>query len=288
MTVDLNEWNLSYAPAFGGNQSYDFGYSGDDSPFTVQVDVGDPDLITVDQQHGTDDAVLMGRDLLGGRDLTFTLTTLPDPSGSGAAINSLNKISEFGGVWRAPGVVHTPGRYATLTHQYRNRFVIGRPRQFTPKYARMRKGVVEYLAVFHTVSPDFYQNPMHSVNPVPTVNLVTNILGELPAWPVITFTGKFDTAALQWVPPVGFGPSWLISINHVMASNGVAIIDTRPWFRSARDGSGNMQNGWLSGTKMADCLLVPSTGGHFLFTTTGTTDANTKCTVTWYDAYPGL
>lgn len=286
--TDLNEWNLSYTPLFGGAVNYDFGHSINNSPLTVQADIGDPERIVADAQHGTDNAQLMGRDLLGGMDITFNITTLPDPTGSGVALNALDKVSEFGSKWRAPGLAKTPGSYATLTNKLRNRFVIGRPRQFSPKHARVRKGVSEYLAVFHTVSPDFYKNPINSLQPARTVSTPRTINGDLPAWPIITFTGLFTTASLTWTPPAGFGSAWTITINHAIASNIPVVVDTRPWARTAKDNGGIMQNGWLAGSKMGDAFLVPSTGGTFLFTTTGTVDGNTKAVVTWYDTYAGL
>lgn len=285
--TDLNEWNLAYTTPLLGAISLDFGYSGDDAPLTVQVDVGDPERSIADQQHGFDDATMMGRDTVGGRDLTFSLTTLPDPSGSGEAINSLDKVAEIAARWRAYDLSHTPGAYATLTNKLRDRWMLGRPRQFTPKLARVRRGVTEYLAVFHTATPDFYQNPQHVINPALAVNFNQDIAGDLPAWPVVTFTGLFTTASLQWVPPVGL-TGWTITINHAIATNIPVVVDTRPWARSARDNGGAMQNGWLAGNKMSDCLLAPSVGGHFLFTATGATDANTKCQVAWYDTYAGL
>lgn len=286
--TDLNEWNLAYTPKYGGAVNYDFGFSTNNSPLVDQVEIGDPSRVVADLQHGTDDSELMGRDLLGGMDLMFHLTTLPDPSGSGNIVNNLDKITEFGSKWRAPGLVKTPGSYATLTNKLRNRFVYGRPRQFSPKLARVRRGGADFLAVFHTITPYFYQNPINTLQPARTVSTAQTIAGDIPAWPVITFTGQFTTASLVWTPPSGFGSAWTLSLNHALASNVPATIDTRPWLRRVVDTNGDMQNGWLGGSKMSDMILVPSTGGTFLFTTTGTTNANTKVVITWYSTYAGL
>lgn len=284
--TDINEWTITY-PVAAGSVTYDFGALSNDQPFSVQMEIGDFARQTVDQQHGTDDAVLMGRDLAGGYDLTFTLTTVPDPADASKILTALDSVSEFAGIWRAPIVSHKPGQYAQLTNKLRDRYVLGRPRGFARKNGRLRKGVIEYIAQFETITPEFYSNAFTDLVPVRTVSTPQTIAGDLPTWPNITFTGPFATANLRWSPGGWFTP-WDLGVGVALADGEQFTIGVAPWNRTAIDSSGVPRNGWLTGSKRSDCFLYPGAGGAFLFTTTGTTGANTKCEITWHDTFAGL
>lgn len=287
MTADINSWNLNYSDFSGSVIHYDFGQLSDDSPFQVQMEIGDADRTNVDQQHATDDAILMGRDLLGGRDLTFTLTTVPDPNDLTPEDTALDKISEFAAIWRAFYTSKQPGQYAILTNNHRSRFVWGRPRNFSPKNAQLRRGVVQYIAVFHAITPDFYKTPAVDLSPVRTVSLPWAVGGDIATFPRITFTGPFSTASLTWTPGGLFTP-WTITLNHALLAHDQVEIDTRPWIRSATGTGNEPRNGWLAGSKMADCFLTPNPSGAFLFATTGSTSGVTACDIEYNEAYAGL
>lgn len=285
--TDINSWILHYTNPNGSVVDYNFGLLSDDSPFEVQMEIGDWIRATNDQQHGTDDATLMGRDLVGGMDLTFTLTTIPDFGNPLLVDVALDKASEFGSKWRAPYIAKTPGRYATLTNVRRGRFVVGRPRAFARTTARLRKGIIRYVAVFHTITPEFYKSALTVLAPVRTVNLNHTVVGDVPAWPSITLVGRFSTATLAWVPDGGL-TGWSITISKVLATGDYIVVTTLPYARGTLDANGTPDQGVLSGSRMADCSLQPGVAGHFLFTTTGTTDGNTRCEVDYYPAYAGL
>lgn len=283
--TDLNEWTLAY-PAWGGAPAVDldFGLATTDFPFTAQVEVGDADRINNDLVSGSEDASFMGRDQVGGMDLTFAFTTIPaDTDQINAA---LDLVSGFQAKWRAFALIKRPGKYATLTNNFRNRQVIGRPRNFSRVQARTRKGVVEYVAQFRTITPAFYGTPDNTASPARTVSTAQTIAGDLPAYPIIKFTGLFSTASLKWTPDGGL-PTWTLTLNHSLASLDTVTIDTRSWRRSVIDAGGANRNGWLSGARMADCFVAPGSG-HWLFTTTGSTNGNTDCDITWADNYAGL
>lgn len=284
--TDINEWTLTYPKAGGAAVTFDFGLAASGFPFSTQVQIGEPDRAVADLQHGTENAIFMGRDLLGGRDLTFTLTTLPESTDQ---INAaLDAASEFEAKWRAFQVARTPGSYALLKNNFRQRMVRGRPRNFAPKHDRMRRGVIEYVAQFRTQSPDFMSAAETVIHPVRTISTAAETVGDQPAFPIVTFTGKFTTASLAWSPGGLFSP-WTITLNHALDTGDFVIVDTRPTSRAAYDAGGAPRNGWVTGTRMADTFMDPDApDGHFLFTTTGATDIGTACTVEWFDTYAGL
>lgn len=285
--TDINEWTLTYPNAGGAAVTLNFGLStNSDFPFSTQVSIEDADRTNSDVQHGTDDAILMGRDLLGGMNLNFSLTTLPEDTDK---INAaLDAASLFAARWRAFSISHTPRAFAILKNNYRQRMVFGRPRNFTPKHDRLRKGIIEYVAQFRTITPEFYGVTENSVDPVRNVSLPVDIHGEVPAFPIITFTGPFSTASLKWTPGSLLQP-WTLTLDHALTAGDQVMIDTRPFIRSVTNLDNNPKNGWLSGARMSDCSLNPDApSGAFLFTTTGTTTGSTHCTVEWFDTYAGL
>lgn len=280
--TDINEWVLSYATMAGPAVDLTFGTLDSGYPFSAQMEISDFSRIVVDQQHGTDDAVLMGRDLAGGFDLTFSLTTTGE-----TITDALDAVSLFANAWRAQRVAHLPGAYASLGNNLRRRFIRGRPRNFSRKHGRMRKGVIEYVAQFQSITPEFYDYDAVNLSPVRTVDLAHTVEGDTATWPVITFTGPFTTANLQWSSG-GWFPVWNIGLSQPLDIGEQITINTAPWDRTASDNGGVPRNGWVSGTRRADCFLYPGSVGSFLFTTTGATGASTACDVGFYPAYAGL
>jgi hypothetical protein len=293
--TDINEWNINYIRAWADyTVDYDFGSLAQDSPFTVQMEIGDADMVDNDVAHGSEDVLLPGRDQILSSDLTFSLTTVPDPNDPDRMLTALDKVSEFQSVWRGFGMRNIPGRYAVLTNNLRGRSVIGRPRNFSRKHGRgMRRGVIEYIAQFRTITPYWYKFPVNSLSlpiggPTPQI-----ILGDQPTWPIITFDGPFDTASLTWNPGFFLTP-WTITVNHVVADNDQIRIDTRPWLRSIENLLGDPVRGWIAGDSLAKCFMSPTvyndflTPGTFTLAATGITDSGTGVTIEWSDTFAGL
>lgn len=297
--VDINEWNIQYS-RFPTNYivNYDFGALANDSPLQVQVDIGDADNVNNDLMHGINDAIIFGRDQVGAMDLIFTLTTVPAPppfpapNNPGMINDALDKVSEFAGVWRAHGMKERPGEMAILTNKLRNRWIFGRPRNFSRKQTGLRRGAIQYIASFRTMGPYWFANPSHELVVPRGVNTPQIIGGDVPTWPIITFVGPFTTASLTWNPGVFLNP-WTLTINHAIGSDDFIMIDTRPPLPGADDAEGVPRNGWVVGSPMSNCFLSPTfelfplPPGQFLFTATGS-DPTTECQVEWWDSYAGL
>lgn len=299
---DLNDWKLEYADV-----ELDFGTMADtDFPFSVQVEVGETDIVTQDSVHPTSDGTIFGKDALGGFDLIFTLTTLPEwPLVAKPWVNALDLFSAFKAAWRADDIRRIPGAYAMLTNLDRERMVFGRPRKIAPKLARTRKGLIEYVATFTTNGPDFYGMTEKAaiITPVPPVvggftpPLIppfstavgsaeiapTENEGDLRAWPVIQVHGPGSAFSLELLD----GPTvlWKISIPGQIKFDQIVTIDTRPWSRSATV-NGRPANGWLRGTQLEKCMIpVGEFDLRFKVTdASGTAFAVTK----WRDGFASL
>lgn len=299
--TDLNDWRLQY-----GATSFDFGSLSSTFPLSVQVDIGSADLSDQDQPHPTSDGVIMGRDSLGGFDLNFDLTTLPTfPPGVKPWNAAMDLFSGFKSKWRADSIRRVPGVYATLLNLDRNRLVYGRPRKIGQKMALARRGIVGYSAVFTTNDPNFYSGTekIATITPVPassggllgplvspltvvgstlTVDAAVND-GDLGTWPVVEFSGPFNTASLELIQ--GATIVWKMVIPDKVHFDEVITVDTRPWSRSATI-NGRPANGRVRGTQLEKCQLPVGTyqWRYKVTDRTGTAFARMK----WRDAYASL
>jgi hypothetical protein len=298
---DLNEWRLAYSDV-----TLDFGLLSTEFPFSVQVEITDADAILQDLGHPTSDGAVFGKDSLGGFDITFTLTTVPDfPIPDNPWRTALDLFSSFKTKWRADSIRRIPGVYATLTNLDRDRLVYGRPRKIAPKLARVRKGTIEYVAVFNTNDPNFYgaTEKVALITPVPppaggfTTPLVppfntavgsaelapTDNVGDLETWPVIAFHGPGAAFSVELLD--GGTSLWTISIPDNVKFDEVLTVDTRPWSRSATI-NGKPANGKVRGTQLEKCQ-IPVGEFDFRFKVrdeSGTAFADIK----WRDAFASL
>lgn len=299
--ADLNEWRLQY-----GAVDFTFGTLASTYPFSAQVDITDAEGTYQDRNHPTSDGVVMGKDVLGGFDLNFALTTIPAyPPVVKPWDAPLNLFSAFKSKWRADDIRLIPGAYATLMNVDRNKLVYGRPRKMGQDLKKARRGVIGYQAQFATNDPNFYSgtektaiitpNPGSSgglvgplVSPLTVVGSTLDVsaavnAGDLPTWPIVEFQGPFDSASLELLS--GATVVWSLSIPTQLKFDEKITIDTRPWSRSATL-NGKPANGRVRGTQLEKCKLpVGSYQWRYkVVDRTGTAFARMK----WRDAYASL
>lgn len=298
---DLNDWRLTYPGA-----SLDFGTLSTEYPFSVQVEIGEADLINQDQRHPTSDGMVFGKDSLGGFDLTFNLTTIPEfPLPPKPWVGALDLFSAFKTKWRADPVRLNPGVYAELANLDRGRMVYGRPRKIAPKSTRLRKGLLEYVAVFTTNDPNFYSTTEKAalITPVPppsggfTVPLTapfstavgsaelapTINAGDTDAWPIVSFHGPGKAFSIELLNNTE--TVWELSVPTQLKFDEVLTVDTRPWSRSATI-NGRPANGRVRGSQIEKCF-IPVGAFTFRFKVSdpsGTAFADAK----WRDAFASL
>lgn len=297
---DLNNWRLEYP-----GTTLDFGNLSTGYPFKVQVDIGPPSLDTQDARHPTSDGLVMGIDSLGGFDLTFNLTTVPEDNPK-PYMPALDTLSGFTAKWRADVLRRTPGVYATLANLERQRMVYGRPRQIAPKLARVRRGDLPYVAVFATNDPNFYSTveKVYLITPTPPAGggfslplrppfatvaagselspLITNA-GDLPTWPVISFHGPGDGTSIELLS--GSTVLWNLRVKDPIKYDEVLTVDTRPWARSATI-NGKPANGRLRGSQMEKCIIP--VGNYRLRYKVKDRSGRSFVDVKWHDAYASL
>jgi hypothetical protein len=297
--TDLNNWRLAY-PGI----AFDFGVKATEYPFRVQAIIGPPTRKVQDAEHPTSDGMVMGIDSLGGFDITFGLTTLPDSTDTPWR-HSLDLVRNFQGKWRADAIRRTPGAYASLTNLDRNVRVYGRPREFVPTLDRVRKGLAEYLATFSTIDPNFYDETenvsiINAVNPSgggfvaplsppfstaaggAVLDPISNE-GNIATWPVIRFHGPCTEAGVELLS--GATVLWNLRVSGQIKYDEIVTVDTRPWARSATI-NGKPANGRLRGTQLEKCV-IPVGAYHTRYKVkdrTGTSFVDIK----WRDAYASL
>lgn len=298
---DLNNWRLEYPGV-----ALDFGNASTGHPFKVQVDVGAPAIKTQDADHPSSDGRVMGLDSLGGFDLVFNLTTLPNGQPK-PYMGAMDSISSFLAKWRGDTVRREAGSYATLSNLERGRMVWGRPRQAAPKYGRIRQGLGEYVAMFATVDPNFYSTTekIYLITPIPPAGggftvplsppfstaatgaelspLISNV-GELATWPVVEFHGPGTNPSIELMQ--GASVLWNLRVADQIKYDEVLRVDTRPWSRGATI-NGKPANGLLRGDQMEQCKIPVGTNYRLRYKVkdkTGTSFVSVK----WRDAYAGL
>lgn len=299
--ADLNEWQLVYP-----GKSFTFGTLASDYPMAAQVDIGEPSVDTQDTRHPTADGEVFGRDSLGGFELTFNLTTIPEfPLPAKPWTDALDLQSAFKAAWRADAIRRSPGQYATLLNVDRNRLVYGRPRKVASSLVRVRKGVSGLVATFKSSNPDFFSGTekvalMTAAAPSGTgfttpltppfsgavgqsVVSPTNNDGDIPAWPVIDFRGPGSNYSLECFS--GSTVVWKLVVSDRLTSGQSLIIDTRPWRRGATL-NGAPANGRVTGTQIEFCK-IPVGDFNLRFRvkdSTGQAFADVK----WRDAFASL
>lgn len=226
--TDLNLWRLAYPGV-----SLDFGPNSTAYPFSVQVDIGDTSARTEDFLRENEDGLFMGQDLLDGFELLFTLTTLPGyPAPAEPWRVPLDTMGTFKSKWRADSIRKNPFQYATLLNVDRGRLVYGRPRRFgSVDSARLRRGVVKYVAGFSTVGPNFYSDTEQTLALINANEVAGNNGGDVDSWGVITVNGPFTAGSIAL--KVGATTMWTLTVPGPLTAGQSLVIDTRPWARYA-------------------------------------------------------
>lgn len=301
MPEDINLWQIE----FTGGIQFEFGTLATDYPFATQVEIGPADIITEDQRHPTSDGEMFGRDLMGGFNLTFRLTTVPDDPNldEGAKIDeALDLAGRFRAKWLNSSSRRLPGEYVTLLNKRRGRIVYGRPRRCAPDHAKLRRGVVGLIADFRSNNPNFYSLVEHAevfsstpgsvggfiapITPPITTGAAFSqdgILvneGEVPTWPIIEFHGPGTQHSFELVD---FG--WQLVVDGPLKYDEVLRVDTRPWSRGVTI-NGKAANGRVKGSQLEQCRIAvgSDTGIYKTWDTTGTAFA----VVYWRDAWASL
>lgn len=279
--TDLNDWRLLYS----GIPTFDFGPNSTDYPFSTQVDIGEVDIVEQDTRHQSSDALLMGRDTLGGFELTFTLTTIPEyPTPAKPWDSALDKYGTFVQKWRANQIRTQPGVYATLRNLDRARLVYGRPRKISlADTSRLRKGILRYVATFQTVHPDFYSTTEDTANLVSGAGASFNNSGDTDSWPKITLRGPFTDGSVHLTQDAI--TLWQIDVPGPVAAGQTLTLDTAPWARSALL-NGAPANGMLRGDPLSKVKIPVGVGSIFWSRTDATNTSSGD--VKWRDAYSSL
>lgn len=301
MPLDINEWELELA----GGVTFDFGTLLTDYPLTAQVEIGAPDYAFEDARHPTSDGEMMGRDLLGGFNITFRITTVPNPGDNeDTRINeAMDLVSFMRAKWLNESSRRLPGEYVTLTNKRRGRMVYGRPRRSAPDYSAIRRGQAGLVAEFRSNNPYFYSAQEHATSfdnitgwsPTGFTLPITMPLtmgasiredriidnnGDVPCWPIIDFHGPGSGMSFELLDP-----GWKLQVVDSLAYDEVLRIDTRPWRRGATV-NGRPANGKISGTQLEKCRIPAGTweGRYKVNDPTGTAFA----VVYWRDAFASL
>lgn len=301
MPPDINAWELELA----GGVTFNFGTLADDYPLSVQVEIGDTDLTIEDQRHPTSDGVMMGRDLMGGFNITFRLTTVPNPreTADDKINGALDLLSFFRAKWLDSSTRRLPGQVVTLTNLHRSRMVYGRPRRSAPSLATLRKGTAGWVADFKTNSPYWYSAVEHATvfdniagweptgfslpltmpftmgSTVDFDGFIDNN-GDVPAWPILEFHGPGNDMSFELLDS-----GWIVQVDGNIKFDEVLLVDTRPWARGATL-NGTPANGRIRGTQLEKCTIPAGNreGRYKVSDQTGTA----FLIVHWRDAFASL
>lgn len=301
---DLNDWRLDYS-----GTSFTFGTLSTGYPLEGQVEIGDPDRSIQDQEHPTSDGMVFGTDKLGGFTITFDCRIVPIfPPPAKPWDNALNLFSTFKSKWRADSIRRVAGSYATLSNLDRGRLVYGRPRKATQKLERLRKGLLDFVATFDTVDPNFYglteksatieagvpASPGFTMPITPPFSTGSNdevILsglpvqndGDLATWPRIEFHGPGSNFSLSLLS--GASTIWTVQVPGGLKFDEILTVDTRPWSRSATI-NGRPANGRIRGTQIEKVTVPP--GSYDLMFIVTDPSGTASAVIRWRDAYASL
>jgi hypothetical protein len=250
---------------------------GDDTQIiNTRFSMTEPAVTTADQVMPGEDGVMMGRDYLQGRTLSWDLMVDRETAADARALwQSLESA------WDAADTRSTPGAVVPVRIQPPGRGVVlayGRPRKIAPADMQfMRNGGVPITADFATVDRFFYDDVEQEVSfgIRPTIGSGGGITwpvtwpitwasadtansdvavnaGNARTWPVITFTGPVVN------PTIVLGDNLhTLKLVATIAENETVTIDTRPWVRSVTRDDGGSLAGTMRGSRLSDLVLMP-------------------------------
>lgn len=287
--MSLDEWQVQVGDWLGG-------------PGTAYIlsafDHAKPDLSSTagDQPLPGEDGLVFGRDTLGGTLITIEGAIVTP--GDGAA--ALDAMAVWRAAWQADDIRATPGAVTTLRYRMpgrEDRFVFGRPRQFTPSsLANTVSGLIPVTCDWQCADHRWYgEEQVVTLGTMPdTTGGITwpitwpitwageasggdRILndGDSATWPIITFRGPVATPGVSWG-----GNS--LSVGTTLTTGQAVTVDTRPWVRTVLRESGGSVAGLLRGNRLGEMSLAPGLTEVLFSGTDGTGTA--QCEIRWRSA----
>ena len=238
----------------------------------------EPAATTADQVMPGDDGVMMGRDYVQGRTLSWDLVINRETGADGRV-----DWRALEAAWDARDVRLTPGAVTSVRLRMPGGTTViayGRPRKIAPAdTSLMEVGRVSLAADFATADRFFYDDTEQEVSfgiqptiapgggitfpatwPITwaetdtsNIDVVINA-GDAPTWPVVTFNGPVIDPTL-----IMGDDQRTLKVVTMLADNESVTIDTRPWNRSVTRQDGASLAGSLSGTsaRLSDLMLPP-------------------------------
>jgi hypothetical protein len=240
--------------------------------------MSEPASTNGDQAMPGEDGVMMGRDYLQGRTLSWELTINRETAAAGQA-----DWRALEGAWDATETRLSPGAVMPVRLRVPGGSTVvayGRPRKIAPSDTTlMPVGRIGITADFSTADRRFYDDIEQEVSfgIQPTIGIGGGITwpitwpitwasadtsnesvvvngGDAPTWPVITFTGPIVN------PTFVLGSNeHILQLVTTIAENQSVVIDTRPWVRSVVRDDGGSLAGTIRGSRLADFVLQPGT-----------------------------
>jgi hypothetical protein len=240
--------------------------------------ISDPAATTSDQAMPGDDGVMMGRDYLQGRTLSWDLVVNRETGADGRV-----DWRALESAWDARSVRLTPGAVMPVRMRMPGGATVvayGRPRKIAPADTQfMDVGRISVVADFSTADRFFYDDVEQEISfgiqptiapgggitwpatwPITwaeadtsNIDVVVNA-GDAPTWPVVTFDGPVIDPTL-----ILGDDQRTLKVVTMLASNESVTIDTRPWNRSVTRQDGASLAGSISGTsaRLSDLMLPP-------------------------------
>lgn len=242
----------------------------------TDFEISEPAASTADLAMPGEDGVMMGRDYLQGRTLTWNLVV-----NARTPENGRERWQALSRAWDATSTRFTPGAVVPVRMRVpggNTCVAYGRPRKLAASdLSFMRNGAIPCVADFSTVDRFFYDDVEQEISfgiqatigtgggvtwPVTwpitwasadlsNSDVIVNA-GDAPTWPVITLTGGLVN------PVVVFGDDQVrLQLMTTLTDSQSVTIDTRPWARSVVRNDGASLAGAIRGIRLADLALPP-------------------------------
>lgn len=291
-----SEWTLIY-----GSTNYTFGPADLDVVNMSAPDIGDVEVRADDADRPRSDGRAFGQDFRGARTVTYDLAVLGSDE---SAVRS--RLAALAKVWRADEVRLTPGALAEMRVRYagRERALFGRPRKFAHVEEDAPQGFIPVAATFDAADDRFYSTTttetvlsiaggtgggLLAPLAAPLSTTVSSdrsqsieVLGDLAAWPVVTFTGPITSPELEI-----FG-LWKMRLATTIAEGQSISIDTRSWARTALHSTGASVAGAFTrdSVRLSKASIPP---GRYEMAFRGSSPTGTATArVSWRDTYTSL
>lgn len=289
------EWRLRYPGT-------DFTFGTRETPTFNRTtpDLGDIDIRIADVDRPRGDGVSFGMDYRGGRTISFDLGVRAQTE-----LAARDEAARLITAWRADRVRLKPGSVAELTARYagRERVVYGRPRRLAPDYSDVAVNCfVGVTADFACVDDLFYDPEWEEARMTTSPQLGGGLLAplaaplsttlnsdrsagitvatDLPAWPVIEIHGPITNPGVEIVGV------FKVEVQAQLVTGDVAVIDTRPWVRSAKLNNWGSLGGAVRGTRLSQ-VRIPA-GNHEVVLRGLDPSGTASAVVRWQRAYSTL